>query len=112
MIPHLTKKTPQGKTTLMCRNPLLQQIKQHKVGLRAKGTTQVKAIRQQLPDLLVMKAWAPLVLLEAILPQLLAMKPMDYQTVRLRLITCVNTPSLWQTVTFMNATNRERSSSH
>ena len=56
MIPHLTKKTPQGKTTLMCRNPLLQQIKQHKVGLRAKEITQVKAIQQQLPGLLAMKA--------------------------------------------------------
>ena len=56
MIPHLTKKTPQGETTLMCRNPLLQQIKQHKVGLPAKGITQLKAIRQQLPGLLAMKA--------------------------------------------------------
>ena len=96
----------------MCRNPLLQQIKQHKVGLRAKEITQLKAIQQQLPGLMAMKAWAPLMLLEAILLQLLAMKPMGYQTVRLRSITCVNTPSLWQTATFMNATNRELSSSH
>lgn len=97
----------------MCHNPLLWQIKQHKVGLRAKEITQLKAIRQQLPGLLAMKAWAPLLLLEAILLQLLAMKkPMGYQTVRLRSITCVNAQSLWQTATFMNATNRELSSSH
>ena len=96
----------------MCRNPLLWQIRRHKAGLQAKGITQVKAIQQQLPDLLAMRVWAPLVLLEAILLQLLAMKPMGYQTVRLRSITCVNTPSLWQTATFMNATNREHSSSH
>ena len=96
----------------MCRSPLLWQIRRHKVGLRAKGITQLKAIRQQLPGLMAMEAWAPLVLLEAILLQLLAMKPMGYQTVRLRTVTRVNTPSLWQTVTFMNATNRERSSNH
>ena len=95
----------------MYLNPLPQQIKRHKVGLRAKGIAQVKAIPQQLSGLLVMRVWVPLVLLEAILLQLLAMKLMDHQTVRLRLITCVNTPSLWQTVIFMNATNRERSSS-
>ena len=112
MIPHLSQKTPQEKTILMCRILLLQQIKRRKVGLRAKVITQEKAMQQQLPDLLVLKVWALLMLLEAILLQLLAMKPMGYQTIRLRSITCVNTPSLWQTATFMNATNRERSSSH
>ena len=111
MIHHLTQKTLQGKKMHLCRNPLLRQIKRHKVGLRAKGITQVKAIPQRLSGLLMMRVWAPLALLEAILLQLLAMKPMDYQAVRLRLITCVNTPSLWQTVIFMNATNWERSSS-
>lgn len=90
---------------------LLRQIKRHKVGLRAKAIMQEKTIQQQLPDLLVLKVWALLVLLEAILLKLLAMKPVDWQAVRLRSITCVNTLSLWQTVTFTNVTNRERSSS-
>lgn len=73
MIHHLTQKTLQEKTTLMYRNPLLQQIMRHKVGLRAKGIAQVKAIPQRLSGLLMMRVWAPLALLEAILLQLLAM---------------------------------------